>query len=319
MLTENNRTKCIEQYKGLIKSFADPCNEVIYHYTSAEGLRGIIENNEIWLTNVAFVNDTTECRALQEENNLFVECEFTNKYVKNYWKRFTQDSPINKDTYIASFSSGEESLEQWRAYGNFRIGFDGSRLLKHPFNLYQCVYHKNEIKKWILEKEKLVEWGGDCLTDQYKRGAALHLIYAASRKYKNRHFELEKEVRLIVESHHAWLYRNSFSMYADDPPIHYRNHAMLNITVPYVKFITEDHSQNAERHERVKETERQMKDRKLREERNAKKELLPITEVLIGPMTHKKEAKIACEILLLDKGYLTVPVNVSSIPYRGVV
>ena len=45
--------------------------------------------------------------------------------------------------------------------------------------------------------------------------------------------------------------------------------------------------------------------------------LLPIREVLIGPMIHQEEAKFACKILLKDKGYENVKVNVSGIPYRG--
>ena len=60
-----------------------------------------------------------------------------------------------------------------------------------------------------------------------------------------------------------------------------------------------------------------MKERKLNEEKIKKKSLLPITEIFIGPMLHQKEAEIACRILLKDKGYEKVKVNVSDIPYRG--
>src|SRR4030067_486611 len=143
----------VKQYESLIKVFADPCRGVIYHYTSAEGLKGIVENNEIWLTNAAFVNDTTECKALQEEKDLFND-DFSNKYVKDNWKDFIRSPDKETDIYMASFSSGKESLGQWRAYGNFRIGFKAKDLVKKPFNLYKCVYHKEEIKEWILKKSE---------------------------------------------------------------------------------------------------------------------------------------------------------------------
>jgi hypothetical protein len=104
---------------------------------------------------------------------------------------------------MASFSSGKESLGQWRAYGNFRIGFKAKDLVKRQFNLYKCIYSKKEIKEWILKKSAIKEWNGDSLDDEAKRAAAFNLIYAAPKKYKNKHFEEEREVRLVVISHYS--------------------------------------------------------------------------------------------------------------------
>jgi len=296
-------------------AIADPVDEVIYHYTSAEGLRGIIENSEIWLTNVAFVNDKTECKALQEEKALFKDKDFTNSFVRDMWNRFDRHPDDNFDTYIASFSRGPETLDQWRAYGNFRIGFNANKLMSPRSNVYQCVYIKNKIKNWILKKERLKEWQGNSLTDEYKRGAAYNLIYAASMKYKNSHFKNEREVRLISISHHTWKpFPNSPSMFKDDPPIHYRNHPVYKTPVPYIKFIIDkDEAQPII----VSETEIEMKQRKLKEENIRKRDLLPIVEILVGPMLHQEEARISCKILLSDKGYENVKTNLSKIPYRG--
>lgn len=314
----DKREKGIEQLKSLIKAFADPCAGIIYHYTSAEGLRGIVESNEIWLTNTEFVNDTTECRALQEETSLFVDDDFSNEYVIDQWRYFIRRPDMDNNTYIASFSRGKESLEQWRAYGNFRIGFEAEKLVKRRLNLYECVYYREEIKKWILNKEMVKEWEGDCLDDQAKRMAAHSLLFGASKKYKNEHYQKEKEVRLIGVSHHTWSYPNSPSMYEDDPPIHFRDHPTYKIPVPYVKFFVEgQEEQENKQEERTRETARQMKERKLNEEKNKRRELLPIKEILIGPMLRQEEARIACEILLGEKGYENVEVNASNIPYRG--
>lgn len=312
----NERLNLLNQFDSLMSALADPIDEVIYHYTSAEGIRGIIANNEIWLTNVAFVNDTTECKALQEEKYLFKDNEFGNKFVRDRWKSFIRNPDNDYDTYIVSFSRGKESLEQWRAYGSFRIGFKASKLMGPRFNLYECVYTKNEIINWILKKEKLKEWKGKSLNDEYKRGAAFNLIYAASKKYKNINFKNEKEVRLISVSHHTCEpYPNSPSMFEDDPPIHYRKHQVFKTPVPYVKFMIID---NVNRKLiPLSGTSQQMKEIKLAEEKNKKKCLLPITDILIGPMQHQKEAKIACDILLKDKGYTNVKVEISKIPYRG--
>jgi len=48
------------------------------------------------------------------------------------------------------------------------------------------------------------------------------------------------------------------------------------------------------------------------------RELLPITEVWIGPMARQEEVTLASEIMLREKGYENVPVIASQIPYRGV-
>jgi hypothetical protein len=166
-----------------------------------------------------------------------------------------------------------------------------------------------------LKKEKIDEWKG--LTDsEEKTNAAYNLLYVASMKYKNKHFKSEKEVRLIATSHHNWIFQNTPEGYEDDLPIHFRRHPVYGFPVPYVKFfIEQDSSDNTKR---VKETEKQMKERKLKEESIKERKLLPITEVIVGPMAHQKEAKAACEILLAERGYKNVRVSVSSIPYRGI-
>src|SRR5258708_7067446 len=37
-----------------------PPSGFVFHYTTTEGLRGIVENNELWATSAYFLNDTTE-------------------------------------------------------------------------------------------------------------------------------------------------------------------------------------------------------------------------------------------------------------------
>ena len=315
----NDRQEYINQVLNLINAFADKCEGVVYHYTSSNGLMGIIENSELWLTNTEFVNDTTECTALVTEPNLFPIGRISNKYVIDSWEYF-KNNPASNDTYIISFSEGEgHLLEQLRAYGNFRIGFDAKQIRENPFNLYNCVYSEEEIADWIVEKSNLKEWDANLLDDDSKSAAAFSLIYAATRKYKNFHFKSENEVRLIVHSHHTWgLYTNSPSMYEHDPPIHYRIAPGYNFPVPYVKFILSEKTATSNTQEQhLPKNHIEMKKRKLTEERRIQRKLLPITEVLVGPMPNQKEAKLACEILLNDNGYNNVKVETRDIPYRG--
>jgi len=49
----------------LMQAFSEQYSGTVYHYTSAEGVAGIISNHGIWMSNTAFMNDTTELRTLQ--------------------------------------------------------------------------------------------------------------------------------------------------------------------------------------------------------------------------------------------------------------
>ena len=299
----------------LLHAFSELYRGTIYHYTSTEGLAGIIGNHEIWMSNTAFMNDTTELRALQNNRSILKENDFTNEYVRRAWCDMPRQRSFENNYYMASFSRAKDLLEQWRAYGSFCIGFDAKRLrLKKGISLYKCLYRSNDIRNWILNKENREGWNRIKKQDQ-KRMLAFSLLYIASMKYKNENFKREKEVRLITISNHNWFYDNSPEMYEGDLPIHTRPHPSYGFPVPYVKFFIERDIQSNVPN--VKEKEMEMKARKLKEEGIKARQLLPITEVIIGPVAYQKEAKTACEILLAERGYKNVKVSVSSIPYRG--
>jgi hypothetical protein len=293
-------------------------DETVYHYTSAEGLRGIVTSGEIWLTNAAFVNDTTECRLFWEVAAPVLRRKpLSNPYVQELLDRGRH--PKNDAYYIASFSRQANSLQQYRAYGSFCIGFDPCRMSSAGINLYECVYTEQAVKEWIQAKSRVSQW--DECSDAVKGIAAYHLLFAAEMKYKSGHYSNEREVRTVSLSHHTWEYPNSPSMYEDDPPIHFRDHPVYRMPVPYVKsFISSarpiDDSPSRE-HSRT-ETASQMKRRKVDEETRTPRDLLPITEVWIGPMARQHEARLASEIVLRDKGYEHVVVKVADVPYRGV-
>jgi len=313
-----SRSDKYEHLTKLVKAFSEPYRGTVYHYTSADGISGIIDKHEIWMSNTAFMNDTTELKALENATGILKDNDFRNDAVKEEWRRVVDRTRLNEtpDYYMASFSRRKDSLEQWRAYGNFCIGFDARKLVirKHVF-LYKCLYAERDIRKWILAKERIPEWTS-LADEEQKRNGAYNLLYVASMKYKNKYFSTEKEIRLVATSHHNWFYPNTPEGYEGDLPIHFRPSPLYGLPVPYLKFFIERKGNNPPRG--TKETEMQMKERKLNEEATKQRELLPITEVIVGPMAHQKEAKTACEILLSERGYKQVRVTVSGIPYRGI-
>jgi hypothetical protein len=157
-------------------------SDLVYHYTTAEGLKGIIENRCLWATNVNFLNDISEYRhgvdivreeikkyEVKTETMLAVKIEPTpsTRYLAkgiiagniehqlkliNYslWTFVTSffDSPA--PTVGESTNDAGDILEQWRAYGrdsvSFSIGFDKSALEKHVSG-----YDYGTAKLWTID------------------------------------------------------------------------------------------------------------------------------------------------------------------------
>lgn len=326
-MVSDEKKQHIERINNLIRGFDDPCDGTIYHYTSSQGLQGIIGSHELWLTNTEFVNDITECRALYEEAKrglLSDEDLSNNPYVKKSWEYFQNTRSKDSNYYVASFSKNKNSLEQWRAYGRFCIGLDAQKLKTKSMKLYECVYDSKEIKEWILKKANEEGWKLDepdrtqnyisndgvptTLHDDRRDAAAFDLIYKASIKYKNENYQNEEEIRSVTVSNHDWgIYEKSGpSLFENDRPIHFRIHPEYNFPIPYVKFFIPVEADEENSFEGFKE--RQIKEQKLQKENRQKRDLLPIKEVWIGPGPHKDETRLACEILLQEKGYKDVQI-----------
>jgi len=295
--------------------------ETIYHYTSAEGFRGIVNSGEIWLTNTAFVNDTTECKAFRDlkRDDVFGTGPFPNEHVEEYWKRFKSTGRGN-NYYIASFSKEGNLLQQFRAYGSFCIGFRVNELARRGFYLYDCVYRASDIRMWIRRKSVIRQWEVDGLGDTGRRGGAGSLLFAAQAKYKSEHYRDEREVRLFSLSDHTWgSYTGCPGMFEKQPPIHFRDDPEYRMPIPYVKFYIPSSGPETKFEANAQGgTPVEVKCRKLEEEAEMLRELLPITKVWVGPMARQEEERLACEILLQEKGYENIEVKASEIPYRGI-
>jgi|ERR1035437_3982230 hypothetical protein len=150
-----------------IEEDADRKDSLVYHYTAAEGLRGIIEDGCIWATNVNYLNDYAEYQhglsIIREEiENLRIKekaledagiepSRFNRELARGLIISQVQQQLRTYDhsqiTFIASFFDAPDSsrgpatvdpgdnLSQWRAYSRdtqgYSIGFDKRILENH--------------------------------------------------------------------------------------------------------------------------------------------------------------------------------------------
>jgi Protein of unknown function (DUF2971) len=116
---------------------ADVKTRVIYHYTTAAGLIGILTSGVLRGTNAAFLNDTSEiehgrtvCLDVLKEERVSRSSDVATQLIERVIPVMRDEDPPS-DVYVTSFSARRDLLSQWRGYGSddgrFCIGFQLSR------------------------------------------------------------------------------------------------------------------------------------------------------------------------------------------------
>ncbi|WP_133502011.1 DUF2971 domain-containing protein [Cognatilysobacter terrigena] len=198
----------------------------LWHYTSAAGLKGILETKTIRLSNAAFLNDKTE-QWLGKA--LFIEAatgrsghvsDSIERVLKAacqpFYKQATSSDRLS-DVYTASFSVHADSLPQWRAYGRgedgYALGFDTSKLIDEKRShsrvenlwLSKCFYKPDSHRKLVnrlielCDEAFIAHAGGPDEAAEAAAGAAAWL----SAFLKNAHYKDEGEWRLVLFANEA--------------------------------------------------------------------------------------------------------------------
>ena len=121
---------------------------VLYHYTSAAGLLGILDNGAVWASDTRFMNDSEELRLAIHALARRVRERL--RRVTNRTSRIAIEGALSMATqsgfsaYVASFTERGDLLSQWRAYAprdGVSVGFlaNALRAVK-GFQLSRCEY-----------------------------------------------------------------------------------------------------------------------------------------------------------------------------------
>lgn len=200
---------------------------MLYQYTDINAVKSIIENNEIWLTNVRFLNDKEEfylgLNYLKDAfNNYYKFPKGTSEECITMVKVAFTDSPyidqyreiVLNTLFVASFSTASNVLSQWRGYGKYAVGFDSKKLANSVcgrqygmVSALPCHYvlDKKDAIKYalkVLEKEILADvvagWSSEKEVKSLLLPRMLELIHMYALTFKNNAFSEEKEQRLIL-------------------------------------------------------------------------------------------------------------------------
>ncbi len=195
--------------------------ELLYHYTTPEGLVGIVRDGALWASDLFYLNDHSELKrgidkardrfaALLQENADTAEQERLTWLIHDMRRLGSVDS---MHVFACSFSLDPDSLSQWRAYcrgGGFAIGFPLEQLKEtasaQAFELRECVYedaeHDRVINRIVLdcldrvsEVKSSRDWDDRA---RFKVSGELHWAIMQSAPFcKDQSFAVEREYRAV--------------------------------------------------------------------------------------------------------------------------
>ncbi|RUM18783.1 DUF2971 domain-containing protein [Rhizobium phaseoli] len=264
------------------------------HYTDLAGLKGIIENNELWLSHAAFLNDPQELEHGVEQTKKVLNNLLDGKAVE---PTATARQKLIKDiaddmenferpaAYIVCFCERSDILSQWRGYASrqgvsitFKMSGLRSCFSELDAELLQVAYGINEAKRHL--RTAIAEKFPDIVDDfDYMLGTEeddairrkfKDLLATLVPRFKHYGFREEQEWRLVVRN----------------PPIDklkFRPRGQLML--PYLEL-------------------------------KSKNKKLPISAVRIGPGVNDEAVEKSIRFFLETCGYDPDLVETSSTPYR---
>lgn len=187
---------------------------ILYHYTSADGLIGMLSSNSLWASQIRFMNDKSEWdEAWRVARELLQRRQRSNGHSARLAEMLLAFSAGDEmvRSFAVSFSENGDLLSQWRGYcpaGGYSIGLDSNSLVdaagRHGFHLYKCVYDieakralLNELFDQLDEATQSQQWP----LDDGPRRETLEVFYRRIRDcaafFKNSGFSEEAEWRLV--------------------------------------------------------------------------------------------------------------------------
>lgn len=280
--------------------------ETLYHYTTADGLLGIVSSNLLRASNALYMNDASElqyARTLIQEviaeklaaGGALPGLEFLNRCARDNFSILSFLQP-----HVACFCESGDLLSQWRGYadrgGGYAIGFEALSLarpsdyLLNPTeaDLLQVEYD-NAVQKSTAEErvESVRNALDECVKEEptaegdlipaacmFFRDYVANLVFS----YKHSAFREEREWRMVCLRQRDNI--ESFKLRPGN-----------GFLVPYTDL-----------------------DLRMRVGPNTGR--LPISHIVIGPSLHPELAAKAVELLLRKYQFRHVEVRGSEVPLR---
>lgn len=220
------------KYMNKLKDEKTNISGNIFHYTSPNGFKGILENNKLWFSNIEYLNDEEElfytynivlklAKKMIKDNST----EFLDKIIEYF------ENIVNKrekifygNFYTCCFSLDNDNLATWNYYTKnenslgFNIEFDVSIvneiIRKFQVNQYfwaingKVIYEPEIQEKFIKESlrdfnDAYIKNNNNRFIKEFLISHYISLIDMFSLFFKYPKFDIEKEYRIVCAIHDA--------------------------------------------------------------------------------------------------------------------
>lgn len=115
--------------------------EFLYHYTSADALKSIIQNNSFWISKSEYLNDASEQVVIMGLlKQFFKNNTRIGKHVQNFLTQSLETYINEYNYYILSFSESDDSLPLWNYYSEndgYNIGIEREKVMSLMESYFQ--------------------------------------------------------------------------------------------------------------------------------------------------------------------------------------
>jgi hypothetical protein len=302
--------------------------DLVWHYTSAEGLQGILQGHTLRATSAAFMNDSNELRSgarAFKEHYERRKGELSQRSQQMIEHSGAFGTPGVHSSFLLSASQHRDSLTMWRNYGgdavSYAIGLDRREPLsplEHisgdthptpPADFYNADWEElgnGERHNLNPSPDALLVIGRHWQNLTYISGADHDEVKAQFDHIASR-LEASAEDRLL----YFWMFpEGPLSLMKD---VGFQDEAevrMILSTYPQWKFVQHRPS----RFGLIPFIELATTDAD--RDYASTRSLLPIREIMIGPTPVRADAELSLRMFLDNAGYGAVSIGSSAIPFR---
>jgi len=200
--------------------------ERLYHYTTLDGLKGMITSGCIWASDVRFMNDASELSyasglVAEETRRVFESTSDERaKVILPHTSTILNAFDVGPRPFSACFCTDPDLLSQWRGYTNSQVGYSLGLDFRFPLEghsdflppplLRKVIYDPEEQRSWVRRiTEQWLNTGFKLLdtmtdlspADVFVGSPIRQLGLALSEQhlcFKHQGFEEESEWRFII-------------------------------------------------------------------------------------------------------------------------
>jgi hypothetical protein len=194
---------------------------LLFHYTNADGAIGIFTNECLWATDIRFLNDSEEflhgCKLAKEiiaelkrEGSHFSSINDFYTTLEVVVGNLNSAVDIASTAYVVSFSCEGDMLNQWRTYGgdsgyalgwNINVLHEIARL--RGVRLAKCIYYAAEQRRFVKRIIRKIAWRSRNIDEGIwtrcsQEFIVRYILQKIMPRLKHSAFHEEREWRIVI-------------------------------------------------------------------------------------------------------------------------